>query len=721
MAAFSTDELRLDVDGTAEQVFGQVASGNYFEVLGVRPAAGRLLTLADEAMSPPAAVIGYGYAQRRFGGAASAIGRRFTLGRRTYTIVGVTPGSFSGLQPGRRVDVTLPISAEGRLTADAGAWWLDLVARLDERATWPQARAQLDTIFQSFMQERAESPERRRRFSDHVELRSAARGEGQLRSRFTNPLLMLMSVAAAVLLMACANLGGLLLVRGATRKREIALRFALGAGAGWIVRQLLTETLMLVLTGAALGVAIAPLAVDALTALVAIGRNPIIIDVQYDWRLGAFAAAATLVAGVLTGVWPAFRARRTDPRGALDSGVRATASSESRAGTRATVVAQVALSLVLLVAALMLQGTMRNLRRVEMGFTTGRILTMSLDSFVPNGSGAAGLRERFWIRVLERVRQLPAVRAASLSVLTPLSGRDTSREISVPGFHAASEDDRVIHLNHVSDDYFATLGIRLAAGRAFTPADNRAAPMVMLLNETAARMYFAGRNPIGASIRIGESGSFQVIGIVRDHKHKNLREQSQRFGYLPLWQAIDPIARITLSVASDQPQAALARLVADEVRAVQRSALVSDVIGIEDQIDATLVSERLLATLGATFAACALALAAVGLSGVVSYTVARRRAEIGIRLALGAPRARIAATVFRDVCVQVGAGLAIGLPIALATGRAAEHLLFGVTSSDPDAYVFGAMVVAAVSGVAAWLPVRRAAAIDPLETLRAEV
>jgi putative ABC transport system permease protein len=631
----------------------------------------------------------------------------------------VTPPSFWGLDPGRRVELTLPVTVAGARTNDPGAFWLDLVARLDDRSTLPQATAQLDAVFQSFMNERDRRPELRRQF-DHIELRSAARGDDRLRSRFTTPLLALTFVAGAVLLMACANLGGLLLVRGASRAREIALRCALGASAWRVVRQLLTETLLLFLVGAGIGIALAPLAVAAITGVFAIGRNPIVIDVRYDWRLAAFTAATALVAGLVTGLWPALRARRSTPRAAIESGVRTTGTRESRAGGRAAVIVQVAVSVVLLAAAVMFYATIRNLRGENLGFSPTRVLTMSLDPFVANSADAVDVRERFWTGVLERVRRLAGVRAASLSVLTPLSGRSTARQITVPGFQASSEAERGINVNHVSDDFFRTQGIQVAAGRVFTAADNRGSTKVIVVNETAASVYFAGRNPIGEFIRIDGAGSFQIVGIVRDHKHRSLREPPQRFGYVPLLQAIDPIGRITLSVAFDQPQAALARIVSDEVRAVRRNALVSDVINVEEQIDATLVSERLLAILAGGFAALALALAASGLYGVISYTVARRRAEIGIRLALGAQRANIAASVFGEVVLQVGTGLAIGVALATVTGRTARTMLFGVTPSDTGPYAVGVMVVMLVALAATWIPIRRAASIDPLETLRTE-
>jgi predicted permease len=305
-------------------------------------------------------------------------------------------------------------------------------------------------------------------------------------------------------------------------------------------------------------------------------------------------------------------------------------------------------------------------------------------------------------------------------VLTPLSGRSTGRLVTARGFQPRSDADRSVHVNHVSDDYFRTFGIQLRAGRVFTPRDVHGAVKVAVLNEAAANTYFRGRDPIGETLEFGDSGAYQVVGVVRDHKHRSLREEAQRFAFVPLWQPVDRNTRITLAVSSDQPPSTVARTVAGEVRAVHSNTLVSDVIGVEEQIDATLVSERLLSTLATAFAALAVALAAIGLYGILSHSVARRRTEFGVRLALGAQPAHVAAGVFRDVLLQVGAGMAIGLPAALAAARAAEGLLFGVTSADPGIYLLSAAVLTAVACLAAWLPARRACAIEPAEILRRE-
>jgi predicted permease len=717
MAAFAGDELKLEVAGGVEQVFGQVASGSYFELLGLQPAAGRLLRPDDDRLDPPVAVIGHGYWLRRFGGAPDAIGRTLSHRDRAYTIVGVTPPRFRGLHPGREVDVTLPITQERGLLADGGAWWFEAVARLRPRTSREQAAAQADAVFQSYMKDRAGSAAVRLEHFDHVELAPAGRGLEPLRSRFARPLLLLTLVAGVVLLAACANLGSLLLARGAAREKELAIRLATGAGQGRLLRQLLTETLLLFFLGACAGLVVAHLAIEGLTGFFAVGRSPIQLDVHYDWKLAGFAAGIALAAGLLTGLWPALRGER---RAAIQAGGSRLAGSRGveRAG-RLLVTVQVALALVLAVTAALFVKTMANLRAVDLGFSRTQVLSLSLDP-VLTGAPATELREQFWQRALERVRALPGVEAASLSVLTPLSGRDTGKSVSAPGFTPQSDAERMVRLNHVSEDYFRTFGVRLTRGRDFTRGDARPAAKVAILNETAARTYFGTRDPIGESLGFGRSVVYRVVGVVEDTRHRSLREPSQRFAYVPLWQPLDALTRITLAVSSAEPQAALARSVSREVKAIHPNTLVSDVIAVEDQIDATLLSERLLSTLATAFATLALSLSAIGLFGTLSYSVARRTAEFGVRMALGAGPARIAWSVVRETLLRVVAGLALGLPAALVASSAARALLFGVAPADPDAYLAAAAALTTVAGLAAWLPARRAASIDPCDALRRE-
>jgi predicted permease len=716
IAAFATDELRITVDGTPEQVFGQVASGTYFDVLALTPAAGRLMTRGDEQMDPPVAVIGYGYWQRRFGGDPGAIGRTLSFGDRIFTIVGVTPPEFRGLDPGRQVDVTLPITQQRAQLANAEAQWFNAVARLRTGVTLAQAAARTDATFQTLRQELGGAGSRARSPLERLQLTPASRGLGQLRARFSGPLSAMTLVAGVLLLIACVNLSILLLVRGAARRREFAVRLATGAGRGRLLRQVLTETLVLCALGAAAGLVIASVAAQGLTGLFATGRRPILLDVHYDWTLVAFAAALTLAAGMFTGVWPAVRALRTDPQTAMASTPSRQAGAGRLPAARMLVAGQVALSLALLVAAVLFARTLLNLHLVDLGFNRTGLVTMSLDLGFPDDTPRL-TREESWRRIIERVRGLPAVHAASLSILTPLSGRNTGTTLSVPGDDTRHE----IRLNHVSDDYFRTFGIALVAGRAFAPHDATAAPNVAMLNETAAKALAnasAGRSPIGQRVELGTSGVYEVVGVVRDHKHLSVREQAPAFVFVPVWQPLYGLSRLTLSVSSGQPRATVIRSVAEEVRAIRPQTLMSDIVGVEEQIDATLVSERLLSMLASGFAALVLGLAALGLYGIVSFAVASRRTEFGVRLALGAPRSHVASGVVKEVLLHVAGGITVGLPLALVAARLAERLLFGVTALDVGNYAIGAAALVAVACLAAWIPARRACTIDPAETLR---
>jgi predicted permease len=710
MAAFAADELRIGVGGSVEQVFGQVSSGNYFEVLGVEPVAGRLMSAGDEKLSPPVAVIGYGYWQRRFGGSSDAIGQTLSFRDRTFTIIGVTPSPFLGLDPGRQVDVTLPITIEPDMVANRQAQWFNVVARVRTGVDARQATAQINARLPPLRAELSRLGQDTRAPFDRIELTPASRGLDRLRARFTGPLSAMTLVTVILLLITCANLGGLLLVRGAMRTREIALRLATGASSGRLLRQLLTETLVLFVLGAAAGLFVAYAGIEALTGFFATGRRPILLAVQFDWRIVAYALGVTLVASVASGLWPALRALRIEPHTAI----KERAPGWQKLGARRVLLAgQVALSLVLLVAATLFARTMMNIRATDLGFTPGGVVTVSVDPALARDAGADA-REQLWTQWLERIRGLPGVRSASLSVLTPLSGRNTGVGIAVPGTTVRTE----IRLNHVSSDYFSTFGIELLAGRPFTQQDRAGSLKVVMLSASAAQRLFAGRSPVGERVEFGRAGVYQVVGVVRDHKHLSVREQAQPVAFVPLSQPVDPIAGLTLAVSSGMSGTAIVRTVAGEIRKVRPATLVSDVMTVNGQIDETLVSERLLSSLATGFAALVLALAVVGLYGMVSYTVATRTTEFGIRLALGAPRSNVAAGVIAQAMLPVAAGIATGLPVALMIARATERLLFGVTSADPTSYLFAAGAMILVAGGAAALPVRRACALDPAETLR---
>jgi predicted permease len=716
MAVFASDEMRIEIDGRSEQVFGQSVSGSFFDTLGITPAAGRLLTPADEKMASPVAVIDYGYWQRRFGGSPDVLGTSITLGPRTYTVVGVTPPTFSGLQPGRHVELTTPIAEGSRILRDGQAWWSEAVARLRPGATAAQATASADAAFQAHMQTVSVDPQLRQTRFQRVETVPAARGLDRLRDRYSTFLQALMALAIAVLLIACGNLGTLLLVRGEARAGEMAIRQAAGASTGRLFRQVLTETLLLFAFGAAGALVVARVAVDAFVSFFAIGRNPIELESQIDWRVAMFAAGVALVAAMLTGLWPALRALRVQPQEAMRSGdKRLGGARRARAAARILIVGQVALCLALLVSALLFATTMRNLRQVDLGFTAERVLTQSLDPMT-TGAAAAEHRAQFWTRVLERMHTLPGARAASLSVLTPLSGRSTGERLAGAGMEARQPADRVVHVNHVSEDYFTVFRIDVLQGRPLTMADRTA--YVALVNQTTQTDMFAGRSAVGQTLDFGAGRRYQIVGVVKDSKHLSLRERPQRMVYLPLWQPLEPRDRVTLSVATQQGPMTLASEIAREVQAIEPTTLVSDVFDVETQIDATLIGERLLSALGTGFALLALLLAALGVYGVLSYTVAERRSEIALRMALGAAPSRIGWDIWRDVQWQVLAGIIVGLPVAWATSRTVQSLLFDVTPLDISTYFVATVVLGGVSIGSAVKPVLRAASLNPADVTR---
>jgi predicted permease len=548
---------------------------------------------------------------------------------------------------------------------------------------------------------------------ERIELTPASRGLDRLRTRFSAPLSVMTFVTGIVLLIACANLGGLLLVRGAMRRREFALRLATGASSGRLLRQVLAETFALFALGAAAGLFVAYVAIEGVTGFLATGRRPILLDVQYDWRLILYALGVTVGTGVLTGVWPAVRALRVDPLAAMKQNEARRAGWHRSKARQVLVGAQVALSLALLVAAALFARTMLNLRAVDLGFSPGGVLTMSVDPGVVGDNGAGAL-EQIRTAWLERIGGLPGVRSASLSVLTPLSGRNTGVMMSVPGVSTRGD----VRLNHVSEDYFQTFGIAVLAGRSFTRQDATGGPKVVILNETAARAAFPGRSPLGEQVELAGAGLYQVVGVVRDNKHLSVREATQPFTFVPLGQPVTPISRLTLSVASDVRSPTMPRTVANEIRSIHPNTLVSDIIGVDAQIDETLVSERLLSMFASGLAVMVLALAAIGLYGIVSYAATARTSEFGLRLALGAPRSRVAAGVIVEALLPVIAGIAIGLPLAILIARAAQRLLFGVTPADATSYLVGAGALVVVAAAAAWVPARRACTLDPAETLR---
>jgi len=723
IAAFATDELRIEVEGKPEQVMGQVASGNYFELLGMKAAAGRLMDASDEKLNPPVAVISDRYWRSRFGGDPGVIGKTFSFRKQAFTIVGVTPAEFWGLEPGRPIDITMPISTERNLLADSGAWWFSAVARLNPGAPVTVAQSQTNAVFQSFIADSRQPAEMIRQYFHHLALRPAAQGLSGLRTRFSKPLYALMAIASLVLLMATANIANLLLARGISRRREFAIRLATGAGRMRLVRQLLTEILLLFGLGAISGLLFARSGVMALELLFAQGRRPIIVETNLNWRVLAFTMTVAVAAALMAALFPVLRAFNTDPEEAIKEGQSRTSESRGSATLTRTLVAfQVALTLILLVGAATFVRTLSNLRDVNLGFQNEDVLTMSVE--LPDGYAQPDKSIEFWNQTLAAVREIPGARTAGLAIFTPLSGRDRGAQIQVRGYEPASVNDTLIRINHITEGYFETLGTELLAGRLITEADAKGSPKVAVINESAARKYFANRDPLGQSIEFLKGrkvdSAYSIVGVVRDTKHMSLREPVPPFAFLPLRQPRDSERRVTLAVTSMLPNGQMSFLqpIRSRIAKIEPRALVSEVLTIRGQVDSTLLTERILSQISTAFGLLALTLASIGLYGVLSYHIGQQRQSIGIRMALGASPSSVALNVMRQSGVVIAAGLLCGMPFAYLAARAAESMLWGVKSTDPMIYMAGIALLSVVGFLSAGLPARRASNIEPSEALR---
>jgi predicted permease len=729
LAAFTRRDLRVRIDGQREEVMGQFVSGHYFSLLGVGTVLGRALGPADD-LAPQkgepdgyAAVISYNYWTRRFGRNPEIIGKVVQIGADSVTIVGVTRPEFYGLFPGTEIDISLPIMFEGasRL-ADKESWWFQAVGRLKPDASVATAQAELNAIFQSFMDETSVSAEMRRDAFARIELAPASKGLDTLRRQFSQPLGALMAIAAFVLLIACANVANLLLARAAARRKEFAVRLALGASRLRIARQMLTESLLLVTLGGLLGLFLARWGGTFLVGFFTSGSNRLSVTLTLDHRLLLFTAGVSLVTGLIFGLAPAWQATSIDSAPALKDGANTIARSRSRFG-KSLVVAQVTLSLLLLVGAGLFVQTLRNLKNVDAGFRRDGVITMHVNPSVAIYQGAR--LPNLWKEILARVEKVPGVRSVSFSTLSPLDGNDRGVRVEVPGFTQSVERDQDIRLNQVSPGFFQTFGIMLSQGRLFTESDHETAPKVALLNEAAARFYFGARNPIGGQLSFKRGRqtapvSYQVVGVVKDSRYSSLREPDTRLVYLPVPQSLDQLGRLTLGVRAEGRATDLINVVRSELSAAGSDILVTKVTTLDELVDQSLLQERLVAALSLFFGLLALLLASIGLYGVMSYDVARRTNEIGIRMALGANAGRVVRLVLRETLWWVALGVALGLGMAFAMTRWVESLLFGLKARDPLVMGLAALVLLVVAAIAGYLPARRASRVDPLVTLRHE-
>ena len=736
IAAFDEASFKVTIDGAAEQMRGHYASADFFRVLGIQAVHGRLLMPEDESPGEGetgAAVISYSWWERRFGLDPAVLGKRLMVGRRAVSIVGVTPPGFSGLQVGNPMDITVPIALSENNLRSRTLWWFSVIGRLKPGTTVEQARADLHVLWDGYMTEIGEPREKRTYFSG-IELVPASRGLNRLRRDLSQPLLIVMGIVGVVLLIGCANVATLLLARASARRRELALRLAIGASRGRLIRQLLTEGVVLAAVGASLGLLFARWGVSFLLALFAgpDGNSGPLLDPRFDGRLLAFTSALAIATALLFALAPALQATRLDGARPPATGVTSLSWSRDRFG-QALVGVQVMLCVVLIAAAILFVRTLRNLQAVEPGFDGRGVLSLVVEATIPRPTVAKPsldeIRNRhaqlggLWEALAEQVSTLPGVTSAAAATLAPLSGRDRGVNIAVSGGAPGPERDMGIHVNQVTAGYFATTGIRLRSGRLLTPRDRAASLRVAILNDTAARAYFGDQDPIGRKVTFpGQRvpDEYEVVGVVHDSQYEDLRTPDERMVYLPIEQSIDPIDSAMLVVRAQSEVTQLAA----PIRAIAGKSVpggfATRVATIDQQLEASLVRERILSLLAAFFGSLALLLACTGLYGVMAYSVVRRTREIGIRTALGARSPAVIWMVVRETAAVVIAGALAGAAVAAGAGRYIESQLFGIAPGDPVVIVSAVAVLVVFAAIASALPARRATRVDPVLALRSE-
>jgi predicted permease len=723
-AYMSAGMLILTGGDEAERLRSVYVTGNYFDTLGVVAHAGRLLGPADDTTPQPVAVISHGLWQRRFGGDPAIIGRTITLDSRVYTIVGIAPESFRGLRLGAPPEVWLPLMVSTEDLRSRGSRGLGMTGRLRPGVPLEQAQSQMTAIMaqlaraypQTNLGTRAR-PNDPRPMTVVRESRIGPQGQRNVWTVFG----LLLAVVGLVLLIACANVANLLLARASARRREIAVRLAIGASHGRLVRQLLTESLMLALLGGGGGLLMALWSSQLLPALFSPGEASG-LDMSPDWRILVFTLAASLLTGVLFGLAPALASSRPDLVAALkdgESGVGGTTGGRRQRFTlrQMLVVAQVALSLVLLIGAgLFLQSLSRALA-FDPGFASQNLLIASLAT-----RGMAMNREQgeaFYRQALERIGVLPGVRAVSLTGIVPIGGGGQRRGVQLEGYEPRPNEDMELNLNVVGLNYFNTMGIPLVQGRDFNTQDSAGGPGVVIVNEELARRYFPGKNPIGKRVRLGRNSPYvEIVGVARAAKYRELREAPLPFIYLPFAQAYR--GDMTLLVRTVGDPANTVPAVRSEIRRLNSDVPVFGVRTMSEQIGAALATDRMVAVLLAIFGGIALLLAAVGIYSVMSYVVTQRVREIGIRLALGSQTADVLKLVVGQGMKLVMMGVAFGLAMSFALTRLVASMLFEVSATDPVTFAAIASLLMVVAALACYLPARRATKVDPLVALRHE-
>lgn len=744
-----------DSDNPANFLNGRLVSGTYFDVLGVRPILGRAISRADDASrgAHPIVVISYGLWRGRFHGDPSIIGQSLRLGAgqissgwgtsgfeedrpvapapRDFTIIGVLPPGFAGETVGERADFFAPTMMEEHFLpgrhwlSRKTAVWVRVILRLPPGVSRHAAEAAVNFFNRQWLLEAEGSAltEARRRDiqQETLHVLEGDKGFSNLREQFSKPLWLLMGMVATVLLIACANLANLLLARGTARRREFATRLALGVGRPRLVRQLVTESLLLSLTGAALSIPVGFLISRALFVMVSSSDPTVHLDLAPDSRVLLFTAIVALATALLFALLPAIRSTNLDISPVLKENNRSSSGSRSQlAGGKAVVVVQVALSVVLLFGTGLLIRTLYNMKSQDLGYAPQNMLIAHLD---PIGAGYKGdAVGRISQRILEAIRQLPGVTAASYSDNGLFDGGESGTRVRIPGFRPVSPKDATARFDQVGPEYFHTVGIPILLGRDFSVTDTAGAPRVAVINQTMAKFYFGDRSPIGQTLFYDSLLKFSltIIGVAKDARDHFVRDEPFRRFYVSYMQPVDGQMDADYEIRTPLDLAAMDQEIRSAVHAISPGMPIVRIHQLTQQINDSMIKERLVAELSIFFGILALVLGCVGLYGIMAYSVVRRTQEIGIRVALGAASQAVIWMVVRDALMLVVLGLAAGIPLALGLSHYVQSLLFGLKPMDPLSLVSVIVIMSLMALAAAFLPARRAAKVDPLTALRYE-
>jgi predicted permease len=723
----SRGKTGIGVNGAVERGVVEFVSPAYYSVLGVQPFMGRVLNAADANSGGRVAVISYGYWQRRFGGDPAAVGKSFTLNSVPFTIVGVTPREFYGLSASNAMDVAVPFQTQpqirsGKMSSEVpkpGDFVGFAFARLKRGIARSRVEAELTPLLrQSVTAIEVETVKFQAVSNMHIELKPASQGFSQVRNRFSEPLKVLMAVVAMVLLIACANVANLLLAKANGRRREIAIRMSLGSSRWRVVRQLLTESVLLAIGGGALGFVFAIWARQAIILVAGVEDA----SLNWDYRVIAFTAGVCLLSALLFGTAPALRATTAiDFAEALKAGGSGRIAGRLRLG-RALVATQVALSLALLVGAGLFIFTFRNLDRIDLGYARKDVLLVTLD---PKLAGYSGARVgEVYRAAIDRIAELPGVRSVTMMGDRLMSGNVSLSSVFVPGYTPKNGEDPA-HMwaidTGVGPQFLATSGMQLIAGRDFDERDTEKSHKVALINETMARHFWSTMNAVGRQFS-GEPGDppIEVVGVVRNVKYFGVRQTDHDIMFVPAAQYKEAPGQATLMVRTSVDPSRVIAGVQSAIREVDARVPMYDLITLDEEVEKSLSLQRLLALLSGFFGGLALLLAAIGLYGVLSYAVSQRTGEIGIRMALGAQPRTVVGMILGETSRLVLAGVVAGIALALAGGRLVKSMLYGVESTDAASMAAAAAILLLAALVAAFFPARRASRVDPMVALRHE-